>query len=275
MKFYEVKDIIREHFSRFNFPTKMLSLSLQYGRQQIEAAGNFWWMKSEKDFNLVVNQATYSITTLDTNSSGLNLPKFKDARALIYKKSTDVRYGQVTLGKSDKEELDLFYDTDDAGPPEEAIINDTSLIIYPPEPDLAYNMRLYFYQWTENPSSNLGEDDLTKFFPMALVYSSLVWGYEMELKDLASSQYYKTLLEGAPEAQAQPAGNAGMKPKDFAAATYWSQKMGGAPFGRGGELNKIRMENFRRDIQDKFDFTPRLGPGGPRRRRLDNVQIYR
>src|SRR3990170_4139729 len=140
MKLFEVKDIIREHFSRFNFPTRMLDLSLSQGRQQIEVQGNFWWMKSEKDFNLVVDQAEYSITTL-SDGSGLNLPKFKDARALVWKKPTDTRYGIVDLGKIDKEDLDLTWDTDDEGNPEQSVIDNTTLIIYPPKPQVAYNMR--------------------------------------------------------------------------------------------------------------------------------------
>lgn len=244
MKLYEAKDIVREHFGRLKFPTTFLNHALTQGRRVVEKHGNFWWMRQTKDFSLVVNQPIYKIKTV-SGSNALNLPNFKDARWLNWKEPTGVRYEPVSLGTLTKEELDLHYDTDDTGSPEAAIIENDELIIYPLLPDDTYGMRLYIYQWTDNPVSNLDSDDLLEFFPMALIYAALAWGYEMEVKD-------------------------------FSSANYWRLLLGGQPFGRGGELAKIKAENLKRDWQDQIDFTPRLGGAGLRtRRRLDNVQIYR
>lgn len=242
MKFFEAKDTVREHFSRLGFPSSQLIISLSQGRRFIEKYANFWWMRKEKDFNLVVDQATYSITT--SGGGGLNLPKFKDARALIWKElAASTRFEPVLVGKNNKEELDVFYGTGDKGSPEEAFIEDTTLHIYPPKPQITYVMRLYHFEWTDNPENTL-DDDLLNFFPMALVYSSIAWGYEMVLHDLQGAIYWKTLL-------------------------------GGRPFGRGGLLAEMRRENFKRGQQEQISFEPRLGPGRLQRRRLDNLQIYR
>ena len=242
MKFFEAKDIVREHFSRLKFTTPMLIHSLTEGRHQLETHANFWWMKKEKDFSLVVDQASYSITT--STNDGLNLPKFKDARGLIWKEDASAtRYDPVAVGKQEKQDLDVLYGTDDQGPPEAVAIDDTTLHIYPPKPQSTYVMRLYHYEWTDNPA-NPDDDDLLKYFGMALVYASLAWGFEMVLKDLQGAAYWKILL-------------------------------GGNPFGRGGMLAQMKKENFKRGQQDQMDFTPRGGPGRAQRRRLDNIQIYR
>ena len=241
MKLFEAKDIVREHFGRLKFPTAFLDLAFEQGRRTIEKYGNFWWMRDEKDFSFIVNQQAYDIKTIP--NGGLNLPNFKDARRLICKQSTATTWDPVTLGTVSKEDLDLAYATDDDGQPETAVIENDQLIVYPPDPDEAYDARLYIYQWTDMPTSNLSSDDLLEFFPMALIYSALAWGYEMEVKDLQ-------------------------------VASYWRILLGGNPFGQGGELAKLKQANFKRDWQDKIELTPRLGPG-LNRRNLDNVQIYR
>ena len=242
MKLFEVKFIVRQHFANLQLSPMMLNLSLTQGRREIETHGNWWWMKKEKDFSLVIDQSSYSITT--STSNGLNLPKFKDARGMIWKEDASAtRFDPVAVGKQEKQDLDILYGTDDKGSPEAAAIDNVTLYIYPPKPQTAYVMRLYHYEWTDNPT-NLNNDDLLNFFPMALAYSSMAWGYEMVLKD----------LEGA---------------------AYWKQLLGGTPFGRGGLIAQMKKENFKRGQQDQIDFTPRGGPGRAQRRRLDNIQIYR
>ena len=51
----EVKDIVREHFGRTQFPTGQLDQALAEGRRIIENFSNFWWMRGRKDFSLTVN----------------------------------------------------------------------------------------------------------------------------------------------------------------------------------------------------------------------------
>ena len=237
MNLWEAKDIVRAHFGGTAFPTVQLDHALTQGRRMIEAHANFWWMQGEKDFALTINTASYALYT-----GVILLPDFKDARALSWKLAAGVSYEPVSLGDHTKEELDVLYDTDDEGPPEAAVIDNATLYIYPPKPDVAYSMRLYRYSWTDNPAQT-AEDDLLNFFPMALVYAALAWGYELELKDLQGAAYWKTLL-------------------------------GGQPFGRGGELAKMKKENFKRGWRDNFSLVPRNGPGISSLRRISNLQIY-
>lgn len=242
MKFFEAKDTVREHFSRTAFPTSQLILSLSEGRAAVERHANWWWMKKEKDFSLVVDQSSYSITT--STSNGLNLPKFKDARALVWKlNAAATQWDPVEIGTMSKPDADLAYATDGEGSPDLAIVDDTDLFIYPPKPQETYVMRLYHYEWTDNPV-NTSDDDLLKYFPMALVYASMAWGYEMCLK--------------SPEG-----------------ALYWKFLLGGKPFGSGGLLAQMKKENFKRGQQDRIVFEPRTGPGRLQYRRLSNVQGYR
>ena len=238
MMLWECKDIVRAHFGGTAFPTVQLDHALTQGRRMIETHANFWWMQGEKDFSLTINTGSYSIY-----GGVILLPNFKDGVALSWKEAAGVSYEPVFLGDSTKEELDVLYDTDDIGSPEAAIIVDSTLYIYPPKPDKAYTMRLYRYSWTDNPTQVATADDLLNFFPMALVYAALAWGYELELKDLQGAAYWKTLL-------------------------------GGTPFGRGGELAKMKKENFKRGWRDQLTLVPRTGPGVGSLRRISNLQIY-
>lgn len=242
MLLWEAKDIVRAHFGGTAFPTIQLDHALTQGRRMIETHANFWWMQGEKDFSLTIGQDSYPIYSGD-----INLPNFKDARGLSWRTASGVSYEPVALGDITKEELDVLYDTDDEGEPEAAVIENATLYIYPPNPDAAYSMRLYRYSWTDNPAQTTavtaGGDDLLNFFPMALVYAALAWGYEMELKDMTGAQ-------------------------------YWKQLLGGTPFGRGGELAKMKKENFKRGWRDQINLTPRNGPGVASLRRISNLQIY-
>ena len=179
MLYYEVKDMVREHFGRLGLPTSILDIALAESRKMIEREGNFWWMRGIANFNLVASTTTYAI------GSGLaiDIAKFKDARALQQKTSTATRWEPVELGVIDQEDLNLMYDNDDTGEPEYAIIDNTTLYVYPPLPDAAYNMRLYYYKWTDNPGANTSTtDELCLYYGSALVYGALIWGFEIELK---------------------------------------------------------------------------------------------
>lgn len=244
MQLWEAKDIVRSHFGGTAFPTIQLDHALTQGRRMIEAHANFWWMQGEKDFALAIDKQDYPIY-----SGAINLPNFKDIRALSWREptgnaddGTGVSFEPVWFGDNTKEELDVLFDMDDIGEPEIAVLENATIYVYPPKPNKAYIMRLYRYVWTDNPAQT-AEDDLLKFFPMALVYAALAWGYELELKDLQGAQYWKTLL-------------------------------GGQPFGRGGELAKLKKENFKRGWRDQITFAPRNGPGVGSLRRISNLQIY-
>ena len=234
MQLWQVKDIVREHFGRTGFNTNMLTLALDEGRRIIENEGNWWWMKDINNFTLTIDQQEYDIET----GGDIVEPDFKDLRWLSYRQSSaSVQWEPIEVGSIGKEELDMMYQTDDEGPPEAAALENKTLFIYPPKPQVAYPMRLYFYQWTSNPTSNTSTDDLISRYPMALAYAALIWGYEIELKDMQGAQYWRALL--------------------------------------AAEIKKIKRENLKRENMDKISLTPRAGPGNLRHRRLSNIQIYK
>lgn len=187
----EVKDIVREHFSRTQFPTAQLDQALAEGRRIIENGGNFWWMRDRKDFALVIDQGTYSILT--SSSSGLNLPNFKDAIAFTWTTDGGTTFEPIPVGDISREEAEVIY-SDDDGTPELVIIENDTLYVFPENPQDEYDCRLYYWQWTENPQLNSGTDAITKRFPMSLAYAAIAWGYEQVLHDLQSASYFRTLL---------------------------------------------------------------------------------
>jgi hypothetical protein len=237
----QIKDYIREHFGRVGIPTFIIDLALEASRLQIEQQGNFWWMAaaSPATWDLVVDDGDYTIAS---SGGDITIAKFKDIRALHYKLSTDTQWIEVEVGPDTKNELDLQYADGSDGSPEYAVLEDSTLYIYPQDPQYAYNMRMYYWRYT-TMGGNTAEDTITKEFPMALIYGALQHGYELELKDIQG-------------------------------ASYWRKLLGGEPFGSGGEIVKIRRENLKRSWHDKIDFVPHVG-GGRRNRRLDNMKIYR
>lgn len=236
MLYHEVKDIIREYAGKTGLPTTMLDLCLENARLDIEKFQNFWWMQDDLDWIAVIDQSSYPLT-VDTDN-GLEITNFKDVRALKYKRTADVDWQPVIVGATTKEDLDGMYDEDEEGDPEQACIEGDNLILYP-IPDEEFDMRIYYWQYTTNPS-NLESDELTAHFPMALVYSAYKWIHEVYLKDPQGATYWRGLLEA-----------------------------------RGGEYFKMRRENFKRGWKDKVNLEPRKGPGRQHWRRMDRMQIYR
>ena len=238
----QIKDVIREHFGRLGFPTVMVDLALEEGRKLIEKEANFWWMEAEATFSLVVDDADYVIAA---SGGSITIPNFKDAQALQWKRSTDVRWEAVSLGDESKDALDVMYDTDDEGWPEAAVIKDMTLFVYPPKPQETYNMKLYYYGYTTHPASNVTTtDELCRNWAMALVYAALVWGYEIYLKDMQGATYWRTLLMGNPANKVV------------------------------GEITKLKRENLKRGWKSQIVLVPHTSPRGGIRQRLDNLKLY-
>lgn len=261
MQFYELKDTVREHLARTTFPTDMLDKALANGRRIVENTGNYYWMIQDAVFITEVNRQVYPIFSGNELPSGglstvevltfkpnytLNEPKlpeklmvqpiwlpgYKEVRAILVKSDTDNGWVDVTVGNIPRNQVDSRFSFDDSGPPSLVIIENFNLYVYPPRPDKRYSLYTYYYGWTSNPKSNLATDELISRFPEALIYASLAWAYELELKDMQG-------------------------------ATYWRQLLGGQPtqVGVGGEIAKIKRHNFHRMRQDNMNLTPLQGIG--------------
>ena len=230
MKLFQVKDYVREHFGRVGIATGFLDLALEMGRKEIENAANFWWMEDFVDFNLIATTSAYPVKTTPISEAN-----FKDLRAVMWKKSTETQYESIPVGHKSKDELDLEYQTDDEGEPEQMVLLNETLYVYPiPDDSATYNIRLYFYQYTDYPAQTEA-DDLILGFPMAVIYSTLAQANEMEAKDLQAASYWRKLL--------------------------------------GGEIPKLKREHLKRSWMDKINFEPRTGPFSTRRS-MDNMQLY-
>jgi hypothetical protein len=179
MTYGEVKDVVREHFGRFGWTTLMLEHGLESARRDIEKFSNFYWMRDTATFNTVADTQTYAI------GSGLAVDEanFKDIRALHVKESTDTVWSEIDVGKHTLEEAFLMFPTDETDFPLLAVLDNATLNFFP-TPDDAYNVKMFFYQWTDFPTAgNTGSDELTSRFPEALIYGALVWGCEQYEKN--------------------------------------------------------------------------------------------
>ena len=102
MKLWEAKDIVRAHFGGTAFPTIQIDHALTQGRRMIETHANFWWQQGETDFQLAINKQNYPVY-----SGAINLPNFKDLRALSWREPAGVSFEPVWFGDNTKEELDV------------------------------------------------------------------------------------------------------------------------------------------------------------------------
>lgn len=184
MVFGEVKDIVRQNLGVDDLPNDVLDFILDSGRRDIEKRGNWYYMVSSADFNLTSTDQTYTLT-----ASPISATNFKDIRILLEKESTATMWNEVYM--QNEQYVDQVYGTEDDGEPLDAVLVNTVLTIYP-IPDAAYNMRMYFWQWTSNPDNNLTSDELTNRWPELLIYSATAFGSRYLGKD---DQKWQALFE--------------------------------------------------------------------------------
>jgi hypothetical protein len=187
----QLKDLLRDSLGRRDLPTHLCKFFLDSGRRDIEKSHNFYWMRTVKNFNTVAAQGSYSITTGTTN--GLNIPDFKDLRILFEKSSESVAWSPVET--KEFEEAWQIYATDEEGEPEVAVFDNETLYLFPPVPDAAYNVRLYYWQWTANPTSNQDTDEVLTRWPELLLYSASAFGTQWLTKNPQLVQPFQAMFE--------------------------------------------------------------------------------
>ena len=237
------KDAVRGHFNRTDFPTASLDMALDQGRREIEEEANFWWMRDIKIIALSPTVNRVSITGNGVND--WNVPDFKDIRAAAFKRTGDVEWSPVQVGTTPINEAQIHFATNDKGPPEVLYVDNEDAVFFPPLLDQSdYQLLTFYYQWTANPAGNTGTDALISRFPKCLIYASLMWGYEMVLKDIQAASYWRTLLLGDP------------------------------PNRKRGELQKLKAINFMREQQDQIQLAAMSGPYQRSRRLRLNQNIW-
>ena len=205
MELYKVRDIVRENVGRDKLAYHMLNYALDAGLRRIEKAGNFYWMRAVKTWSAVVNQQAYPITT--SASGGLNIPNFKDSRILLVSDQTltNPDWDEV-FGPIDMEEAGLeFADTDTGMPVVYSIDEDTvtgtlvdptgstvpQILLYPPEPDKTYSLRLHYFQWTSLPTDVTTDNhEVLVRWPEALIFAATGEGILAAMKDPQLAEYW-------------------------------------------------------------------------------------
>ena len=165
----EAKVMVKALMARGDLEPLMLDFFLAQGRRLIESETNFYWMKASKDFNLTVNQGEYVIT-----ASPVSVSDFKDMRYLLWKDPSELRYNALSPNELDI--LDTNYETTGTGAPEAFNLDNVTIRLFPIDPDQAYNMRLYYWAWTANPTNDTSTDELLTRWPDVLIYASVSRG---------------------------------------------------------------------------------------------------
>jgi hypothetical protein len=211
-----IKDVVRTGIGREDLHPDLLSFFLDSGLRMIEKKGNFYWMRDEVDFSLTIDDQDYTIS-----ASPVSISAYKDTHVMLAKAPSDVVYYEVPW--AEKEQLDQVYSSDDSGWPEAYYVDQDDVLYFYPKPDVAYNIRMVPFVWTNLPTSNLVEThEILKRFPEALIYASIAFGLEW--------------LTHNPE-QIAP----------------WTQKL-------AVEMLEIKRQDHRRKQLDNINFMPSRGP---------------
>lgn len=245
MNIAQVRDIVRENVGRDRCSEHLLSWSLDQGLREIEKCGNFYWMRGVKTWSCVVNQQSYSVT--NSASNGLGLTNFKSARILLTSDQTlsNPDWDEV-FGPIDMEDAGLqFADTDTGQPVAWALDEDTTtsttvdptsnstdphLLLYPPNPDQTYSMRLHYFQWTSLPAdTSSAKHEILQRWPEALIYLSTEAAVNAIMKDPQYGQVWRLKFNNPGQ------------PKD------------------PGELEKIVRYNRLRSQDSRVEFRPFRG----------------
>lgn len=206
MKLYQVRDVVREQVGGADALSEAsLTWCIERGLREIEKAGNFYWMEAVKSFSLVVDQQDYSIYT--STSGGLNIPAYKDARILFASDQTlsNPDWDEI-IGPEQIEEVKLeFADTDEGQPvvwtQKETgggigVTVDSTLSVWPPNPDKTYSMELHYFQWTSLPTDvTTDTHEVLLRWPEALIYLATEQGMILKTKDLQAGAFWQSLFQ--------------------------------------------------------------------------------
>jgi hypothetical protein len=200
MELYKVRDIVREQVGGADALSEAaLTWCVERGLREVEKTGNWYWMEAIKTWTATINQGEYSIYT--STSNGLNIPNWKDSRILLTQDSTLAHpFWDEVEGPKTAEEWATRYATDDKGMPRLFYVDegntDATLILLPPDPDKAYAMKWYYYQWTTLPTDVTSDDhEILMRFPEALIYLATEQGMILRTKDLQSGSFWRSLYK--------------------------------------------------------------------------------
>ena len=224
MKKSEVQDVVRELVGRENLKDHMMTFAMDSGLREIEKRINAWWMRRRIDFTATDGNQFYLIRS--AASGGLNIPNYKDIVMLLSKSTTDTLWERVLITEFDVAEQ--IYATDSTGEPQMAVIDNDRITLFPPDPDATWNMRMYYWQYTNLPTDDTSDDhEVLRFWPETLIYAATMHLTQYITKDVQMAAPYSGLFEA--------------------------------------EFKKLDRYNKDRQSDENTDFVPHSGPTWPRK----------
>lgn len=166
----------------------MTDFLLASGRREIEKRVNVYWMTVTTDFQLNVNQASYTISAAPISRSA-----FKDIYFVSYREfQTNEKWNPVP--HRSLQVLANQFNPIETGPPKACAVDGLSLVFFP-LPMLAYQIRLHAFEWTTNPTDNVTvADELMARFPEAMLYAATMTGTLLMTKDQALAKPWADLF---------------------------------------------------------------------------------
>ena len=184
----QFKDLLQETLGNVELSLEMTDFLLASGRREIEKRVNVYWMTQTTDFQLIPNQASYTISAAPISRSA-----FKDIFFVSYRifgsnsKWTDVPQRGFQI-------LNNQFEPGEPGTPKACAVDNLSLIFFP-LPLLAYQIRLHAFEWTTNPTDNVTTgDELMTRFPEAMLYAATMTGTLLFTKDQAMAKPWADLF---------------------------------------------------------------------------------
>jgi len=186
----QFKDLLQETLGGVELSLEMVNFLLASGRREIEKRVNAYWMTVTTDFQLNVNQASYTIS-----AAPIIRPAFKDIFFVSWREfGTNAKWNDVPHRAFQL--LNNQFSPTEVGEPKACAVDNLSLVFFP-LPLLAYEIRLHAFEWTANPTDNVATpNELMDRFPEALLYAATMTGSLLLTKDQAMAKPWADLFTG-------------------------------------------------------------------------------
>ena len=189
----QFKDLLQETLGGAELSLEMVNFLLASGRREIEKRVNAYWMTVTTDFQLNINQSSYLIS-----AAPITRPAFKDIFFVSWRSPGTMRSNEKWNDVPHKsfQLLNNQFDPSETGAPKACAVDNLNLVFFP-IPLLAYQIRLHAFEWTANPTDNVGApNELMDRFPEALLYAATMTGTLLLTKDPAMAKPWADLFTG-------------------------------------------------------------------------------
>jgi hypothetical protein len=185
----EIQDMVRRKIGVPNLDPEDLKMIMAWGRSELESRGNYYYGVALKDTALTASTQSYSLTS--STGAGFGLTNYKEHRSLFIREVSGANWLPLPIGGWDSALPDHSHTV--SNKPQAAVIeNDT--IYFLPTPDAAYPIRLYHFNWTTNPESLSGTDELFTRWSQAIYYACMFTGKNFTNNSQNAGAQYEELM---------------------------------------------------------------------------------